>query len=69
MKLPKRVDEHVTETSSWRILQVTAPTEWIVREVSERDFGIDCYIEITIKDRHITGELISAQLRAMKRIK
>jgi hypothetical protein len=40
-----------------------APTEWIVREVSERDYGIDCYIEVASIDGDITGELISAQLK------
>ncbi|MCC0809464.1 DUF4365 domain-containing protein [Methylobacterium sp. W2] len=69
MKLPKRVEEHVTETSSWRILQANAPNEWIVREVSERDYGVDCYVEIATKDGHITGELISVQLKGVKQIK
>jgi Domain of unknown function (DUF4365) len=69
MKLPKRVDTHVTETASWRLLQSVAPDEWIVREVSERDYGIDCYIEIASKDGHITGELVSAQLKGVEDLK
>src|SRR5262249_23244534 len=68
MKLPKRIDTHVTETESWRLLQSVAPKEWIVREVSERDYGIDCYVEIASKDGHITGELISAQLKGVKQL-
>ena len=39
MKLPKRPKAHVKETESFRLLQSLAPKEWIVRDVSERDYG------------------------------
>lgn len=68
MKLPKRIETHVTETKSWRLLQSVAPAEWVVREVSERDYGIDCYVEVASKDGHITGELVSAQLKGVEQI-
>ena len=66
MKLPKRPETHVTEAESWRLLQSTAPKEWIVREVTERDYGIDAYIELASKDGHITGQLMSVQLKGVK---
>jgi hypothetical protein len=67
MKLPKRPDTHVTEAESWRLLQALAPKEWIVREVSERDYGIDAYIELASKDGHITGDLMSVQLKGIEK--
>jgi hypothetical protein len=57
------------ETDSWRLLQSLAPKEWIVREVSERDYGIDAYIELVSKGGQITGELMSAQLKGVQQIK
>jgi hypothetical protein len=68
MKLPKRPETHVIEAESWRLLQAIAPREWIVREVSERDYGIDAYIELASKHGHVTGHLMSAQLKATKGI-
>jgi len=66
MKLPKRPETHVIEAESWRLLQALAPKEWIVREVSERDYGIDAYIELASKDGHITGDLMSVQLKGIE---
>lgn len=63
MKLPSRPATHLTEAASWRLLQSLAPETWIVREVTERDYGIDAYIEMTSADGEITGDLISVQLK------
>lgn len=63
MKLPNRPATHLTEAASWRLLQSLAPETWIVREVTERDYGIDAYIEITSEAGEITGDLISVQLK------
>ena len=68
MKLPKRPDTHVIEAESWRILQALAPKEWILREITERDYGIDCYIEMCSTDGEITGDLISIQLKGVNKI-
>lgn len=68
MKLPMRTAEHVTEAAAWRLLQTIAPAEWIVREISERDYGIDCYIELASKSGEITGDLMSVQLKGTERI-
>ena len=63
MKLPSRPETHVTEAASWRLLQNLAPDTWIVREVTERDYGIDAYVEIASTAGEITGDLISVQLK------
>lgn len=63
MEFPKRTKTHIAETSSWKILQQAMPSKWIVREVTERDYGIDCYLEIIWKNNEITGDLCSLQLK------
>ncbi|MFK3857202.1 DUF4365 domain-containing protein [Agrobacterium pusense] len=69
LKFPKRSATHVTETNSWRILDSLAPQDWIVREVTERDYGIDAYIELVDQNDQITGDLTSAQLKGVDSIK
>ena len=69
MQLPTRDVKHVTETSSYKIFSRNIPDHWIIREVSERDYGIDCYIELVNGKNQVTGELISIQLKGKQRIK
>jgi hypothetical protein len=69
MKFPQRSETHKVEAASWRLLQELAPENWIVREVTERDYGIDAYIEITTENGDVTGNLISIQLKGVKEIK
>ncbi len=65
MKFPKRSETHKIEAASWRLLQELAPDEWIVREVSERDYGIDAYIEVATSTGDVTGNLVSIQLKGV----
>ena len=69
MRLPKRPAEHIKETESWKILQNSVPSKWIVREVSERDYGIDCYIELVSNENSVTGDLLSVQLKGTENLK
>src|ERR1700677_3836790 len=68
MKWPKRTATHIQESKSWRLLAHLAPDEWIIREVTERDYGIDAYIEIATATGDITGNLISVQLKGPEQI-
>ncbi len=68
MRYPKRPDTHIKESDSWKILQNTVPARWIIREVSERDYGIDCYVELVNNDGKVTGELLSVQLKGTEKI-
>lgn len=68
MEFPKRTTEHVTESASWKILQAKTPAAWILREVTERDYGIDAYIEITSTKGEVTGNLCSIQLKGTEKI-
>lgn len=69
VELPIRDAKHVTETSSYKIFSRNIPDHWIIREVSERDYGIDCYIELVNNQNQVTGELISVQLKGKQKIK
>ncbi|MBN1398658.1 MAG: DUF4365 domain-containing protein [Bacteroidetes bacterium] len=68
MKFPERVDKHITESSSFKIFSNNIPDSWIIREVTERDYGIDCYIELVNIKNQVTGELISIQLKGKQGI-
>ncbi len=69
VQLPIRDTKHVTETSSYKIFSRNIPDHWIIREISERDYGIDCYIELVNNRNQVTGELISMQLKGKQKIK
>ena len=68
VELPKRTTEHIKESASWKILQGQTPAEWIIREVTERDYGIDAYVELTNEKGEITGDLCSIQLKGTSAI-
>ena len=63
MRFPKRTDEHIRESAAWRVLQSKAPSEWIIREVTERDYGVDAYVELATSSGNISGDLCSVQLK------
>jgi hypothetical protein len=67
MQFPKRIATHITETASFKIFSKIIPDEWIIREITERDYGIDCYIEIC-ENGFVTGKMLSVQLKAEKEI-
>jgi hypothetical protein len=62
-EFPKRVKQHISETKSAQLLRGNLPRDWIVRELSERDYGLDVLIEITDKGR-VTGNMVAGQLKA-----
>ena len=67
--LPQRVSTHINEKESFDILSTLLPKEWIVRELTERDYGIDLYIEIVKKDGLVTGDLLALQVKSTKTTK
>jgi len=68
MEFPKRAKQHISETTSYKIFALKVPNRWIIREITERDYGIDCYIEIVNDKLQVTGELISIQLKSREKI-
>lgn len=69
MNYPIRFSTHVTEKKSIEILGYFLPDEWIIREMNERDYGIDLYVEIVGKNNKITGNLAAIQIKGKKEIK
>ena len=67
MQLPKRIDKHVTESKSYKIFSNVLSDDWIIRDVTERDYGVDCYVEIC-ESGFVTGRLLSIQLKGSKNI-
>lgn len=61
--LPKRTAQHISESESYKILASQIPSNWIVRDITERDYGIDCYIELVDEDNCCTGDIALVQLK------
>lgn len=68
MKLPKRVSQHISETASFKLFSSKIPDNWIIREITERDYGIDCYLELVNDENELSGELALIQLKSMQSI-
>lgn len=62
MKFPERTESHTKETDACKIFEAAAPSSWIVRNLTERDYGIDYYVEITSSGQ-VTGDLCSIQVK------
>lgn len=60
--------QHISESSSYKIFRDSVPDHWIVREVTERDYGIDCYVELVNNNLDLTGDLVSFQIKSKKNI-
>jgi hypothetical protein len=68
MELPKRTKQHISETASFKLFESKIPNNWIVREITERDYGIDCYLELVNENNQLTGELVFIQLKSRESI-
>jgi hypothetical protein len=68
MKLPKRVSQHISETASFKLFSSKIPNNWIIRDVTERDYGIDCYLELVNDKNELTGDLALVQLKSRESI-
>lgn len=67
-ELPKRVDNHIKETAGYKVLENAIPSEWMIRDVTERDYGIDCYVEIVDSDNRLNGEIAFVQMKTTAKI-
>lgn len=64
---PKRDEKHITETDSYTILRNILPHGWMLRELSEEDYGIDGIIEIC-DDGAVKGKVFAVQLKGHKHL-
>lgn len=67
----KRYHTHIMESESFKIFVQVLPKEWVVRDLSERDYGIDLLVEIFSEDKKgdflSTGITFWAQLKSWDR--
>ena len=68
MKLPERVPQHISETASFKLFSTKIPNNWIIRDVTERDYGIDCYLELVNEKNQLSGDLALIQLKSKSNI-
>lgn len=68
MELPKRTKQHISESASFKLFQSKIPDNWLIRETTERDYGIDCYLELVNEKDELTGELVLIQLKSRQSI-
>jgi len=68
VKFPTRSKSHVQETVAFKALQRCIPSEWIIRHVTERDYGVDCLIELVPSSGEMQGHLLAVQLKSAKRL-
>lgn len=67
-KYPKRVDAHTKETEAMAILKSQLPSKWMIRETTERDYGIDCYIELVTEEGDVIGDILAGQLKGTAKL-
>ncbi|RPA30936.1 DUF4365 domain-containing protein [Shewanella frigidimarina] len=68
MDFPKRIKTHISESRSFDIVSKSLPDEWIIREITERDYGIDLYVEIIGDNGLVTGDLVALQVKSTKAV-
>lgn len=64
MQFPQRIPNHIKETTSFKIFSNHIPDSWVIRDVTERDYGVDCYVEMVNDKNQLTGNLASIQLKS-----
>lgn len=67
-ELPLRADNHIRESAGSKVLESFIPSEWMIRDITERDYGIDCYIELINADKRLTGEIAFVQMKTTDKI-
>lgn len=60
---PLRHDTHVTDNAAKSILRSALPPGWMLRELSENDYGIDFQLEFTSLGNRVTGQIAGIQLK------
>ena len=66
---PKRSIQHIHDTKARGLFFNSMPSEWICRELLERDYGIDFLLELVGDSGHLTGHIVAVQLKGTTSIK
>ncbi|WP_233898037.1 DUF4365 domain-containing protein [Tenacibaculum piscium] len=61
--MPKRPKQHQLEDLSRAKFQLSLPNEWVLRD-KDKDYGIDCEVELFDQEENSTGILFYVQLKA-----
>jgi hypothetical protein len=61
--MPKRPKQHQLEDLSRAQFQLCLPEKWVLRD-KDKDYGIDCEVELFDEDENSTGLLFYVQLKA-----
>lgn len=61
--MPKRPKQHQLEDLSRVKFQICLPVNWVIRD-KDKDYGIDCEVELFDEDENSTGLLFYVQLKA-----
>lgn len=67
-RLPTRINNHTSETFSYKVFSNAIPNHWIIRDLNERDYGIDVLIEFVTEENEVTGKLAAIQLKYTQEI-
>lgn len=67
--MPKRTIQHKIESRSLNIFKSKMPDSWVIREMSERDYGLDLLIEFSDEDEEMSGEFCAVQLKGKSELK
>ncbi|MCG7491723.1 DUF4365 domain-containing protein [Vibrio sp. Of14-4] len=68
-RLPNRDNNHIRETISYKVFTKSIPSHWIIRDLTERDYGTDVLIEYVTDSGAVTGKLALVQLKYVTDIK
>jgi hypothetical protein len=65
MKFPQRTKTHASESRSFQAFASALPDHWILRHVTERDYGLDCIVELVRLSGELQGEMVAIQLKSV----
>lgn len=65
-QFPIRSEQHVRESESFRALEACLPASWMIRYVTERDYGVDCLLELVGPSGQLRGDVLALQLKSAR---
>ncbi len=61
--LPQRPSSHVIDSRAKTLLRAALPPQWILRDQTENDYGIDFHLEFTDQNNQVIGWISGIQLK------
>ena len=60
---PQRSPSHVIDSRAKTLLRMALPPQWVLRDLTENDYGIDFFLEFTDEKNQLNGQLAAIQLK------